>query len=288
MELARTQTPDGPRVVVTSGARTVGAIATVDGRDFDDLPGLLDAADGEAVRIESGAEVELSEANMLSVVARPRKIIGIGLNYRAHAAETGTPLPDHPVVFPKWDNALAGPFDDVPLPPESTLVDWEAELAFVFCRQCRRVPAEDAASVVFGFTAANDLSMRDYQYHTSQWAPGKSWERGTAVGPVIVDTEQIGGVTPDLAVRGRRNGELVQDSRTADLLYGLPELVAYLSTFMTMEPGDLVLTGTPAGVGIGRTPPEFLAANDIYEVEIEGVGTIRNRFVPEAEWAPRA
>lgn len=267
---------------MTNGARTVGALATVGGNDFDDLPALLEAVDGEPGRITSGAELELSEANMLSVVARPRKVIGIGLNYRAHAAETGADLPARPVVFPKWDNAIAGPYDDIPLPPESSLVDWEAELAFVFSRQCRRVAVADAASVVFGFTAANDLSMRDYQNHTSQWGPGKSWDRGTPVGPVIVDTDQIGSITPDLAIRGRRNGELVQDSRTSDLIYGIPELVAFLTTFMTMEPGDLVLTGTPAGVGIGRTPPEFLAPNDVYEVEIEGIGTLRNRFVPES------
>jgi acylpyruvate hydrolase len=284
MELARVKTADGPRVVVTEGDRSSGALAMVDEVVFDDLPALLLAAGGDARRIMRGRELACAERDFLSVVARPRKIVCIGLNYRSHAAETNAPLPDHPILFPKWDNALAGPFDDVPLPEESHAVDWEAELAFVFGRRCRRVSAEDAGSVVFGFTAADDLSMRDYQNHTVQWAAGKTWDRGTAVGPVVVDVDQIGTVEPDLAIRGRRNGELVQDSRTNDLIFGIPELVAYLTSIMTMEPGDIVLTGTPAGVGIGMRPPQFLAPGDVYEVEIEGIGALRNRFVAERDW----
>jgi len=287
VELARITTAAGPAAVITSGDRTSGSLATVDGRSFDDLPALLEAAGGDTARIEPGAGVTLEAARLLPVVGLPRKIVCIGLNYRAHAAETGASIPERPVVFPKWDNALAGPYDDVPLPEESNEVDWEAELAFVFGRRCRRVQAGDAASVVFGFTAANDLSMRDYQKATSQWGPGKTWDRGTAVGPVIVDTAQAGGVSPDLAIRGRRNGTVEQDSRTDDLIFGVPALVEFLTSFMTMEPGDLVLTGTPSGVGFSRTPPEFLQAGDVYEVEIEGIGVLRNRFVAERDWLPK-
>ena len=286
MEIARTMTAGGPAVVIATGDRTSGHLATIDGRTFEDLPDLLDAADGDASRIDAGATVDLDA--LLPVVGRPRKIVCIGLNYRGHAAETNVPLPPAPVVFPKWDNALAGPSDDVPLPDESSEVDWEAELAFVFGKRCRRMAAADAASVVFGFTAANDLSMRDYQKATSQWAPGKTWDRGTAVGPVLVDTAQIGSVAPDLAIRGKRNGELVQDSRTNDLIFGVPELVAFLTSFMTMEPGDIVLTGTPAGVGFTRTPPQFLQPGDVFEVEIEGIGSLRNRFVAERDWVGSA
>ncbi len=285
MELARIRTTDGPRVIVTEAGRDAWALATVDGVEFDDLPAMLLAADGDARRITRGPELlACAQHDFLTVVGRPRKIVCIGLNYRSHAAETNAPLPDHPILFPKWDNALAGPFDDVPLPAESNAVDWEAELAFVFGRRCRRVSAADARSVVFGFTAADDLSMRDYQNHTVQWGAGKTWDRGTAVGPVVVDVDQIGTVEPDLAIRGRRNGELVQDSRTNDLIFGVPELVAYLTSIMTMEPGDIVLTGTPAGVGIGMRPPQFLAPGDVFEVEIEGIGTLRNRFVAERDW----
>jgi acylpyruvate hydrolase len=285
MELARVRTTDGPRVVITDGGGASAVLATVDGVEFDDLPPLLVAAGGDARNITRGPVLlACAERDFLSVVARPRKIVCIGLNYRSHAAETNAPLPDHPILFPKWDNALAGPFDDVPLPEESHAVDWEAELAFVFGRRCRRVSAAEAGSVVFGFTAADDLSMRDYQNHTVQWGAGKTWDRGTAVGPVVVDVDQIGTVEPDLAIRGRRNGELVQDSRTNDLIFGVPELVAYLTSIMTMEPGDIVLTGTPAGVGIGMRPPQFLAPGDVFEVEIEGIGALRNRFVAERDW----
>jgi len=140
---------------------------------------------------------------------------------------------------------------------------------------------------VFGFTAANDLSMRDYQKATSQWGPGKTWDHGTAVGPVLVDAAQFGAVSPDLAIQGRRNGTVEQDSRTDDLIFGVPALVEFLTSFMTMEPGDLVLTGTPSGVGFSRTPPEFLQPGDVFEVEIEGIGALRNRFVAERDWVAR-
>jgi acylpyruvate hydrolase len=285
MRIARVSTPEGPKMVVAASDLRSGDIATVEGASFDDLPMLLEAADGDIARIDTGPPLSFEQHELRCVVARPRKIICIGLNYRAHANETGSSLPDHPILFPKWDNALAGPYDDVPLPPESSFVDWEAELAFVFGRRCRRVRPEDAASVVFGFSAANDLSMRDFQRHTTQWTPGKTWDRGTAIGPVLVDTATIGTVTPDLAIRGRRNGNILQDSRTSDLIFHVPELVAYITTIMTMEPGDVVLTGTPSGVGIGLPEHPHLEPGDTYEVEIDGIGTICNRFVAEDQWS---
>ncbi|HWC67973.1 MAG TPA: fumarylacetoacetate hydrolase family protein [Acidimicrobiales bacterium] len=288
MQLARLSTSDGPRMVVTDTDLHNAHVVTIAGNAFDDLPALLAAADGDIARIEAGAEVQFEPTDLVSVVGRPRKVICIGLNYRGHAAETKSPLPEQPILFPKWDNALTGPYDDVPLPPESTFVDWEAELAFVFGRRCRRVNAADAASVVFGFTAANDLSMRDFQMASSQWAAGKSWDRGTAVGPVVVDTAAIGTVAPDLAIVGRRNGQVTQDSRTNDLIFGVPALVEYITTVMTMEPGDIVLTGTPSGVGMVTPDAGGLQPGDVYEVEIEGIGTIRNRFVAESDWVPRA
>jgi acylpyruvate hydrolase len=267
---------------------TSGAVAMVDGAEFADLPALLEASGGDAARIEQGAPVDLAPEALTSVVGRPRKIVCIGLNYRSHAAETHAALPAHPILFPKWDNALTGPFDDVPLPAESDAPDWEAELAFVFGRRCRRVAADDAASVVFGFTCANDLSMRDYQNHTVQWAAGKTWDRGTAVGPVVVDTGEIGTADPDLEIRGILNDEVVQGSRTSDLIFRVPDLVAYLTSIMTMEPGDIVLTGTPAGVGMGRNPPRYLEPGDVFAVEIERLGTLRNRFVAESDWVTPA
>jgi acylpyruvate hydrolase len=257
------------------------AVATVAGRDFDDLRELLEACDGDAAAIAPGATADVADEQLLSVAANPRKIICIGLNYRLHAEESGAPLPEAPILFPKWSTSLTGPYDEIPLPPESDRVDWESELTFVFGRRCRRVREADAADVVFGYTVANDVSMRDYQFKTNQWAAGKCWDRATPVGPVIVTADELGGVNPDLAITGRLNGAVVQSSRTNDLIFGIPQLVEYLTTIMTMEPGDLVLTGTPSGVGQSSNPPRFLGDGDVYEVEIEGIGRLENRFRAE-------
>jgi acylpyruvate hydrolase len=276
------------RAALGSQVRVVGrwdsgtAIATVDGTEFEDLPELLEACDGDASKIRPGTSIEVDERQqLLSVVANPRKIICIGLNYRLHAEESGNPLPKRPMLFAKWPTALTGPYDDVPLPPESALVDWESELAFVFGRRCRRVSAAAASTVVFGYTAANDVSMRDFQSHTTQFTAGKAWDRATAVGPVLVPAAELGGVEPNLAITGTLNGDVLQNSRTNDLIFGIPELVEYITTVMTMEPGDIVLTGTPSGVGVAESPPRGLSDGDVYEVRIEGIGSLVNRFVTE-------
>jgi acylpyruvate hydrolase len=273
MRLARAEVDGVPRVLVEKDGAY--SLATVGGAEFEDLPALL-----EGGRVEPGAGVEVGE--LLPVVGRPGKVIGIGLNYRAHAAETGRPPPEYPMLFPKWHTSLTGPFADVPLPPESDKVDWEAELAFVFGRPARRVRAEDAGDYVFGYTAANDVSMRDFQGHTPQFTAGKAWDRSTPVGPVLVSADELGGTAPDLAIRGHLGGETMQDSRTNDLIFGVPELVAYITTVMTMEPGDVVLTGTPSGVGTAMDPPRYLSDGDVYEVEIEGIGALRNTFRAES------
>ncbi|HLZ73078.1 MAG TPA: fumarylacetoacetate hydrolase family protein [Dehalococcoidia bacterium] len=276
MKLARIALNGSPTVVVR-GARD--HVATVNRQSFADLPELLEAAEGDLRRIAAGESVSADETQLLSPLQRPHKIICIGLNYRLHAEESKQPLPPKPVLFPKWDNAIAGPFEPVPLPKASSKVDWEAELAFVFGKRCRNVAAADAASVVFGFTCANDVSMRDFQFHTSQWGAGKAWDKAAPLGPAVVTCDEVGGAAPDLAIRGLLNGKLMQDSRTGDFIFHVPALVEYLTTIMTMEPGDLVLTGTPAGVGQGRTPPQYLQDGDEYEVQIEKIGSIRNRFV---------
>jgi acylpyruvate hydrolase len=283
MQLMRARVGEEVRVVGRWHDGT--AVATVAGDEFDDLPELLEACGGDPVRIAAGREAAVDRAALLSPVGRPRKIVCIGLNYRLHAAESGVDPPAHPMLFPKWATALTGPYDEIPLPPESSFVDWESELAFVFGRRCRRVSAEAAAGVVFGYTAANDVSMRDFQNHTAQFAPGKAWDHATPLGPAIVPARELGGAQPDLAISGRLNGGTVQDSRTSDLIFSIPELVAYITTVMTMEPGDVVLTGTPSGVGIAADPPQSLADGDVFEVEIEGIGALANRF--HAESPPR-
>jgi acylpyruvate hydrolase len=257
-------------------------LATVDGSEFDDLPALLEACGGDAGRISPGSGVELDEGDLLRPVGAPGKIVCIGLNYRLHAEESGASLPQFPMLFSKYLSALTDPGSDIPLPPESSLVDWEAELAFVFGRRCRRVSATDSDAVVFGYTAANDVSMRDFQNHTSQFLPGKTWDRSTPVGPAVIPAGELGGSTPDLAITGTLNGSKVQDSRTNDLIFSVPQLVAYMTTIMTMEPGDIVLTGTPSGVGFAEKPPRGLRDGDVYEVEIEGIGRLTNRFRDES------
>jgi acylpyruvate hydrolase len=209
-------------------------------------------------------------------------VVCIGLNYRLHAQESGAQIPTHPMLFPKWATSLTAPGSDIELPPESSFVDWESELVFVFGRQCRRVPASAAQDVVFGYTIANDVSMRDFQNHTSQFTAGKAWDRSTPIGPVVVPVAEAGGIEPDLAIQGTLNGTTIQSSRTSDLIFGIPELVAYVTTVMTMEPGDIVLTGTPSGVGAASDPPRSLTAGDVFQASVQGIGQISNRFVSPA------
>lgn len=277
MRLCRALVNGIPQVVLDTGDGYRSA--QVGGETFADLPKLLEAAAGDASAIEPGESVSRSDGQLLSAVGRPAKVICIGLNYRLHAEESGAPLPSRPMLFPKWATSLTAPGRDIALPPESSFVDWESELGFVFGRTCRRVAPEAAHEVVFGYTVANDVSMRDFQGHTSQFTAGKAWDASTPVGPAVVPIAELGGIEPNLAIQGRLNGELVQNSRTDDLIFGVPELVAYITTIMTMAPGDIVLTGTPSGVGVAADPPRSLAPGDVYEASVEGIGAITNRFV---------
>jgi acylpyruvate hydrolase len=257
--------------------------AAVDGTEFEDLPHLLEACRGDASRISPGRGVELEDADLLRPICAPAKVVCIGLNYRQHAEESGAPLPKFPMLFSKWASALTDPHADISLPRESSFVDWESELAFVFGRRCRRVSAAEAHAVVFGYTAANDVSMRDFQNHTTQFLAGKTWDRSTPLGPAVIPARELGGVRPDLSITGSLNGSTVQNSRTSDLIFSIPELVEYMTAIMTMDPGDVVLTGTPSGVGFAESPARGLSDGDVYEVEIEGIGHLRNRFRDETQ-----
>jgi acylpyruvate hydrolase len=281
--LGRLRTRDGCVAIHYTPGDAVGHVALVDGESFDDLPALLEAAGGNAAAIDRGAEVAVDESDLLAPLGRPRKIICVGQNYIDHVKEGGRDDgPAHPDLFAKWDNALAGPYDTLPLPPESDQIDYEAELAVVIGTRCRRVPADRVGEVVFGYTAANDGSVRDFQFHTGQRTAGKAWDRLTPIGPVVVPASSLGDAEPDLAIQGLLNGQVMQDDRTSSLLFGVPDLIAYITTFMTLEPGDLILTGTPAGVGLVRQPPVLLRDGDTFEVRIEGIGSLRNRFATEA------
>jgi acylpyruvate hydrolase len=277
--LARIATQDGPVVVL--GRPDGASRAIVDGESFADLPELIAAAEADWDRIEAGEPIELVRERLLTPVAEPRKVLCVGANYQAHADEANMDAPAHPLIFAKWPSALTGPFDDVGLPPESEFVDWEAELVAVIGQRSRRVARDDVQSVLFGYTIANDVSMRDFQIHTSEFEAGKGWDRATPVGPVVVPAAACGGAHPDLHLVGRLNGEIVQEARTSELIHDVPAVVEYITTWTTLEPGDLILTGTCSGVGAVMQPPRRLTDGDTYAVSIEGIGTLSTVFRPE-------
>jgi 2-keto-4-pentenoate hydratase/2-oxohepta-3-ene-1,7-dioic acid hydratase in catechol pathway len=218
----------------------------------------------------------LEGATLGPPVPRPSKIIAIGLNYRGHAEESGLDLPEQPVVFAKLPSSLAGPTDDIVIPGGRSRVDWEAELVLVIGRRGRHVAEADAWSHVAGVTGGQDISDREEQFRAlRQFTMAKSFDTYSPLGPVVTTTDELPN-PDDLAVSCRLDGETVQSSRTGDLIFPVPALIAWLSRICTLEPGDLVYTGTPAGVGDGRKPPRYLAPGNVVETEIEGVGSMRN------------
>lgn len=227
-----------------------------------------------------GRGLPLGQARLGPPMPDPPKIICLGLNYRDHAAEVGLELPTVPTVFAKYANSLAGPRDEIVVPPAAEQVDYEAELAVVVGRRCRDVSAEDALACVAGAMALNDVSARDLQHATS----GKAIDTFAPCGPALVLLDEL----PDLqllAIRTRVNGRTVQESSTAEMVFPVAETIAFLSRTMTLEAGDIVATGTPAGVGVSREPQVLLHDGDLVEVEIEGIGTLANPVraaVPEA------
>ena len=214
--------------------------------------------------------------HVLCPVRAPEKVLAIGLNYADHARESGAALPETPLLFAKTPNSLIGPDDEIVWrAADADQVDYEAELAVVMGRRAHRVDQRDALSYVLGYTACNDVSARDVQFADGQWTRGKSFDTFCPLGPWIVTTDEV----PDpqsLAVRCRVNGELLQDGTTADMVFGVADLVARLSMVMTLEPGDVIATGTPVGVGFARTPPIFLRDGDVVEIDIEGLDVLRN------------
>jgi 2-keto-4-pentenoate hydratase/2-oxohepta-3-ene-1,7-dioic acid hydratase in catechol pathway len=208
-------------------------------------------------------------------ITRPGKIVCVGLNYRDHAEEGGQPLPTAPLLFAKWPNTLIGAGDAIVLPPEATEVDYEAELGVVMGSTARRVSEREALDHVAGYICVNDVSARDLQFGDGQWTRGKSPDTFCPVGPRLVPREEIDDPQA-LAIRCVLNGEAVQDSSTAQMIFSVAEIIAYVSQIITLEPGDLIATGTPAGVGVFRDPKVLLQDGDEVSVEIERVGTLTN------------
>lgn len=265
------------------GRRRVGR---VDGDRLVPLEGLTELGRNTTVDVLTGARelpaesVGVDEVYLCPVVPNPDKIICVGLNYRAHIEETGRELPTYPVLFTKFASSLIGPRDDILLPAESSQVDYEVELAVVVGRSGRRIAREDAAGYVLGYTVANDVTMRDYQYKTHQWLQGKAWDGSTPLGPYLVLPGEA-----DVAAAGVRTilgGQKLQDSDTSRLIFDIPTLVATVSEFTTVLPGDVILTGTPGGVGFRREPQVFLAEGDEVTVQVDGIGSLTNRVRRES------
>jgi acylpyruvate hydrolase len=217
----------------------------------------------------------LAEVRLLPAVPHPGKIVCVGLNYRAHAEEGGYDVPDYPALFTKFAETLVAAGDPILLPPESAAVDFEAELAFVVGRRVRRASGADALEAVAGYTVANDISMRDYQYRTAQWLPGKNWAASTPLGPFLVTSDEVGD-PHELDISLELNGERMQSANTSQFIFDVPTLVATISEFVPLAPGDVVLTGTPSGVGYRRDPKVLLRDGDRVTVEIERVGKLEN------------
>lgn len=241
-------------------------------------PTAVDKALANARRLFEASEqqfVSLDAVQIGAPVPDPDKIICLGLNYADHAAESNMALPKHPILFPKYRNSLIGPSDPIVLPGFSTQIDYEAELALVIGQTCKDVTEQDALKYVAGYTIMNDVSARDWQFHTHQWMPGKAIDTFGPMGPGIVPASEIPNPQA-LKIFARVNGQVLQDGTTEQMIFSVAQSIAYISTFMTLVPGDIISTGTPAGVGQSRKPPIFLHEGDVVEVEIERIGKIVN------------
>jgi len=231
-----------------------------------------------AATASQARRLPLDRVHLRPPVPRPPKVLGIGLNYAAHVAETGATRPEFQVWFNKQRTCVIGPDEAIEIPPVSAQVDYEGELAMVIGRRCRHVPVAQATAVVAGFTILNDVTVRDWQWRTPTWTLGKSFDTHGPMGPWIVTGDEI---EDPQACRLRTwvNGDLRQDASTDDMIFSCWEQIAYLSTVFTLEPGDVISTGTPAGVGISFDPPRWLVAGDVVRIDIDRVGTLENSVV---------
>ena len=276
------QDADKYRVGILSGEGSIADVTHLISNDDlwpDEVLGCYDLAAALPDRI--GAELSnlpvigLPSVRLSSPIPRPGKIICIGLNYRDHAEETGMPIPNSPIIFSKFGTCVIGNGDAIRIPKGSTQVDYEAELAVVIGRTAKNVSASKAMDHVFGYTNFNDVSARDFQFADGQWQRGKSCDTFAPMGPFVATTDEIGD-PHRLNIRFRLNGETLQDSNTCQLIFKIPELIEFLSSSITLEPGDVIATGTPPGVGFARKPPVFMRPGDIAEVEIDSLGTLSN------------
>ncbi|MDN3055071.1 fumarylacetoacetate hydrolase family protein [Streptomyces sp. SRF1] len=277
MRLATLRTAEGTRAARRDGESYVLL-------PHSDVSGLLNSGENwlEAAAAADGERLADAEADFAPVVPHPNKIICLGLNYATHIREMGRDTPRYPTLFAKYDGSLIGAHDPITLPKVSDTVDWEAELAFVIGRAARHVSKSDALGYVAGYSVANDVTVREYQRRTREFLAGKTFEGTTPIGPELVTADEFGGKEPDLEIRCEVDGEVMQHSRTSDLLFGIADIVAYVSGIITLLPGDVICTGTPGGVGDGRDPKVYLKEGQTLRTVIEGLGETVNVCVREA------
>ena len=270
MRLATIRTPAGTRAVRVDDDAAVETGHADVGQLLADPEGLSSAERAD------GARHGLDGLDHAPLLSAPEKIICVGLNYLDHIAETRRPRPEYPTLFPKFARSLIGAHDDIHLPhaDESTMVDWEAELGLVIGTAVRRANADQAAAAIAGYTVVNDVSVRDFQNHSPQFMPGKAWEHSTPVGPHLVTAEP--GEPAHFPISCEVDGVVMQESNTRELCFGPIDLIRYISTFTTLVPGDLIVTGTPGGVGVARDPQVFLRPGQTVVTRIDGVGELRN------------
>ncbi len=283
MKLATFTLDGATRIGVVRGDEIVDLAAAAPGLPRDML-GFLEAGrpalDAAHAAVAKAAGLPLARVRLEAPIARPPKFLAVGLNYADHVAESGLETPQFPTIFNKQSTCVVGPVDPVHVPRASHVVDYEGELGFVIGRRCRHVSRDDAADVIAGYLVVNDVTVRDWQLRIPTWTMGKSFDTHGPIGPWIVTPDEL----PDphrLQLRTWVNGALRQESNTKELIFDCFTLVEHLSTAFTLEPGDIVATGTPSGIGIAMKPPQLLKAGDVVRIEIEGIGTIENPFIDE-------
>jgi acylpyruvate hydrolase len=274
MKLATLRVGGSTRAVRLDGDRLVDLGAA-------DLGELLSSGDwaAKAAAVDAGAATTypVEGAGFAPVVPRPSKVVCVGLNYKNHIQEMGRDLPRYPTLFAKFADCLVGAADDIARPEETAEFDWEAELAVVIGKPVRRARDAEAEAAIAGFTVLNDVTCRDWQFRTREWLQGKIWDSSTPIGPYLVTPDELpGGVRPELEITLSVDGEVMQHDDTGDLLFDPVALVEYVSTIVRLNPGDVIATGTPGGVGHARKPPRYLTEGTVVVTSIEGVGELRN------------
>lgn len=271
MKLATIRTADGTRAVLVDGDELVDL-------GVPDVGTFLTLADWkERAAAATGARTTAAGAEFATLVTNPSKVVCVGLNYRNHILEMGRDLPEYPTLFCKFADTLLGAGDDILRPQETEKFDWEAELGIVIGSTVRRADEEQAAAAIAGFTIVDDITCRDWQFRTREWLQGKNWDSTTPVGPYLVTPDELaGGVRPKLAISLTVDGETMQSDTTGDLLFDPVALVRYISTMVRLNPGDVIATGTPGGVGHARKPERYLLGGETVVTAIEGLGEQRN------------